>query len=206
MIYHYRKQRACQPNFRQNVTPDPAESCGPYAPASTTGSSGRGQAAQAAEGPGWPLRGGHDTIAMLAVDASGSVAAGCSTNGAIHKVPGRVGDGSIPGGGAYADSEAGACGATGDGDTALRFLPCYQVVESMRLGAAPAEAAAEAVARIARRAPGYVGAVVALDVRGRHGAACHGWPRFQYSLRSAATNGVEVVEIECAGSGTATAR
>jgi isoaspartyl peptidase/L-asparaginase-like protein (Ntn-hydrolase superfamily) len=50
---------------------------------------------------------------MVAVDARGSVAAGSSSNGAIHKVPGRVGDAAVPGGGAYADSEVGGCGATG---------------------------------------------------------------------------------------------
>ena len=42
------------------------------------------------------------------------------------QVPGRVGDAAVPGGGAYADSEVGACGSTGDGDLHLRFLPCYQ--------------------------------------------------------------------------------
>lgn len=34
----------------------------------------------------------------------------------------------MPGGGAYADSDVGACGSTGDGDVHLRFLPCYQVL------------------------------------------------------------------------------
>jgi isoaspartyl peptidase/L-asparaginase-like protein (Ntn-hydrolase superfamily) len=50
---------------------------------------------------------------MVVVDAAGSVAAGASSNGAIHEVPGRVGDAAVPGGGAYADSEVGGCGATG---------------------------------------------------------------------------------------------
>lgn len=37
----------------------------------------------------------------------------------------RVGDGPIAGSSAYADSEVGACGATGDGDIMMRFLPWY---------------------------------------------------------------------------------
>ena len=41
------------------------------------------------------------------------MAPGASSNGAIHKVPGRVGDAAVPGGGAYADSAVGGCGATG---------------------------------------------------------------------------------------------
>lgn len=44
------------------------------------------------------------------------------------QVPGRVGDAAVPGAGAYADSEVGGCGATGDGDVHMRFLPCYQVL------------------------------------------------------------------------------
>lgn len=35
----------------------------------------------------------------------------------------RVGDGPIVGSSAYADDEVGGCGATGDGDTMMRFLP-----------------------------------------------------------------------------------
>ena len=42
-------------------------------------------------------------------------------------MPGRVGDAAVPGGAAYVDDEAGACGATGQGDINLRFLACYQV-------------------------------------------------------------------------------
>jgi N4-(beta-N-acetylglucosaminyl)-L-asparaginase len=53
----------------------------------------------------------------------GRIAAGTSTNGASHKIPGRVGDGPIVGAAAYADDDVGACGATGDGDVMMRFLP-----------------------------------------------------------------------------------
>jgi len=35
----------------------------------------------------------------------------------------RVGDSPIVGSGAYADNEAGAAAATGDGDFLMRFLP-----------------------------------------------------------------------------------
>jgi isoaspartyl peptidase/L-asparaginase-like protein (Ntn-hydrolase superfamily) len=34
-----------------------------------------------------------------------------------------VGDGAIVGASAYADDDVGACGATGDGDVMMRFLP-----------------------------------------------------------------------------------
>lgn len=179
-----------------------------------------------------------------------------TSNRACQQVPGRVGDGSVPGGGAYADSEVGACGATGDGDVHLRFLPCYQVgggragpaqptgalfalrqrgvplgptpwpaslpaelptaamthtlpshpaahshlhspqvVENMRRGMKPRAAAEDAVLRIARRVPSYVGAVFAVDRAGNHGAACYGW-QFKYAYRDARSEVVVVVAVD----------
>lgn len=49
----------------------------------------------------------HDTIGMIVIDKTGNIAAGTSTNGARHKIPGRVGDSPIPGSGGYADNEVG---------------------------------------------------------------------------------------------------
>lgn len=46
------------------------------------------------------------------------------------QVPGRVGDASIPGGGAYAESGVGGCASTGNGDLHIRFLPCHQACRS----------------------------------------------------------------------------
>jgi N4-(beta-N-acetylglucosaminyl)-L-asparaginase len=46
-------------------------------------------------------RHGHDTIGMIAIDSTGSISCGTTTNGASYKVPGRVGDSPIMGAGAY---------------------------------------------------------------------------------------------------------
>lgn len=67
----------------------------------------------------------HDTIGVIAIDKNGHIAAGTSTNGARHKIPGRIGDSPIPGAGAYADQQVGAAAGTGDGDIMMRFLPRY---------------------------------------------------------------------------------
>ena len=71
----------CQPNFRINVSPDAEKSCGPYKPL-----------------PDKPYKQqrfnenvsakSHDTIGMIAINSAGDMAAGTSTNGANHKVPG----------------------------------------------------------------------------------------------------------------------
>ena len=75
---------------------------------------------------------GHDTIGLLSMDATGAIAAGCSTSGVGFKEVGRVGDSPLVGSGLYADNEAGAAAATGLGEEILKFCMSFQVVEFMR--------------------------------------------------------------------------
>ncbi|KAK9291721.1 hypothetical protein L1049_019670 [Liquidambar formosana] len=191
------KENHCQPNFWKNVVP--VDSCGPYHPSDTVGLS-EGTCSKAKLMGAIESRSSHiglhnhDTISMAVIDKMGHIAVGTSTNGATFKIPGRVGDGPIAGSSSYADDEVGACGATGDGDIMMRFLPCYQVVESMRLGMEPKLAAQDAILRIARKFPDFVGAVFAVNKNGMHAGACHGWT-FQYSVKSAEMNDVEVFTV-----------
>ena len=71
---------ACQPNFRINVSPDSTQSCGPYKPAETFSIKKRFNKNVSSKS--------HDTIGMIAIDSKGNLAAGTSTNGASHKIPG----------------------------------------------------------------------------------------------------------------------
>eukprot|EP00163_Fabomonas_tropica_P029498 TRINITY_DN6341_c0_g1_i1.p1 TRINITY_DN6341_c0_g1~~TRINITY_DN6341_c0_g1_i1.p1 ORF type:complete len:131 (+),score=34.27 TRINITY_DN6341_c0_g1_i1:429-821(+) len=111
-----------------------------------------------------------------------------------HSLFVSVGDSPVMGAGAYADSEVGGCGATGDGDTMMRFLPCYQVVQNMRAGMTPTQAAEDAIQRIAKYYPTFQGALVAVNIKGEHGGACNNWT-FQYSLQTPSTNGVQVFSV-----------
>ncbi|KOS22455.1 putative isoaspartyl peptidase/L-asparaginase 3 [Escovopsis weberi] len=166
------RARGCLPNFRAGVVPDPDDpECAAAAPRA------------------------HDTLSLIAIDARGNIAAGTTTNGAAHKIPGRAGDAAIPGSGAYADSDVGACGATGDGDIMMRFLPCYQAVESMRRGMAPRDAARDAVARMAARYPGVRAGLVVVSRDGVHAGAACGW-EFQYAWRGGGMERAEVVVVE----------
>ncbi|KAG6548502.1 hypothetical protein Mapa_009990 [Marchantia paleacea] len=191
------RDKKCQPNFWQNVIPDPRFSCGPYHTRSESSRHSRmlQECGERTAARGSSQKGigptNHDTISMAVIDKSAKVAVGTSTNGATYKIPGRVGDGPIVGASGYADDEVGACGATGDGDIMMRFLPCYQVVESMRLGRSPKHAAKDAIARIKRKFPLFVGAVFAIDRHGVHAGACNGWT-FQYAVQG---HGMEDVEI-----------
>ncbi|KAI1141310.1 asparaginase-domain-containing protein [Hypoxylon sp. FL0543] len=173
----------CQPNYRINVSPDPATSCGPYEPVAVdSGLLGRGRME------------GHDTISLIALHASGAMAAGTSTNGASRKVPGRVGDGPITGSGSYVDGDVGGCGATGDGDVMMRFLPCYQAVENLRLGMSPTQAAEDAVRRMLRKYPDIQSGIVVVSNTGDHGGAGSGWT-FTYAYRGGAMDESVVVSV-----------
>ena len=108
-----------------------------------------------------------------------------------------MGDSPIPGSGAYADGEAGAAAATGDGDVMLRLLPAYAAVEAMRQGLTPALAAQEAVDRVAARYPDFSGAVVALAKDGEFGAGCHGMDSFPFYVADA--DGVREERVTCPG-------
>lgn len=139
----------------------------------------------------------HDTIGMCALDVSGNLAAGASSNGADHKIAGRLGDVPVVGAAVYADSSAGCAAGTGDGDLTQRFLPAYQAVEFMRNGMSPQEACEGAVRRIMRiyNTSFQIG-LVCLSPEGVVGAAAQGWT-FTYALASANT-GNQSVAIQVA--------
>lgn len=134
----------------------------------------------------------HDTIALLVLGADGNIAGGCSTSGWGHKLPGRVGDSPIIGGGLYVDNEVGAAGATGYGENIMRYCGSLLVVEYMRQGLHPQEACLETIRRIARQEPNGANLeinFVALDKKGRHGAAGSG-TGFQYSVTTRSSSRV----------------
>ncbi|XP_074505292.1 N(4)-(beta-N-acetylglucosaminyl)-L-asparaginase isoform X1 [Sebastes fasciatus] len=181
----------CQPNYRKNVFPDPSKSCGPYKPAATVRQNIRGQHANARS---------HDTIGMIVLDQDGHMAAGTSTNGLTHKVPGRVGDSPIVGAGAYADSSAGGAAATGDGDLMMRFLPSYLAVELMRAGADPSAACKTAISRIKRHYSEFFGAIICANTTGHYGAACNkngGLTQFHYMVSNSESNSPVLKSVDC---------
>jgi N4-(beta-N-acetylglucosaminyl)-L-asparaginase len=90
----------------------------------------------------------HDTIGVLALDAAGAIAAGCSTSGLAWKLPGRVGDSPIIGQGLYADPAVGACICTGHGELAAGICASFLAVELLRNNASPADAVRQVLTRI----------------------------------------------------------
>lgn len=181
----------CQPNFRKHVSPPAETSCGPYKPVNELGTqkprniSARSQFLS------------HDTIGMITIHRNGSIAAGTSTNGLLHKIPGRVGDSPIAGAGAYADSTAGAAAATGNGDIMMRFLPSYQAVEYMRMGIDPTLACQKAIGRIQKYHPNFFGALICANKTGHYGVACSKSPNlteFHFMIFNPSTASEKIVD------------
>ncbi len=113
---------------------------------------------------------GADTVGAVAMDSFGNFAAGTSTGGLMHKMPGRIGDSPIIGLGLYADNMAGGCSLTGDGESIMRLALAHRIVSSMCDGESADRAAEEAIAVMARRVGGEAGCIV-LDRQGRVGFA-----------------------------------
>lgn len=184
----------CQPNFWKDVTPDSRKVCGPYKPTKSSRQNKWSMLQQLTNVHN------HDTVGMVVIHKSGQIAAGTSTNGLKHKVPGRVGDSPIVGAGAYADSAAGGAAATGDGDIILRFLPSYQAVEYMRMGDDPTLACQKAISRMKKYYDGYFGAVICANTTGSYGAACTktaSWHQFHFMVYSATEPGPVEKVVDC---------
>jgi N4-(beta-N-acetylglucosaminyl)-L-asparaginase len=88
------------------------------------------------------------TINCNAVGPTGDVCGATSTSGTAWKIPGRSGDSPIIGAGVYVDNEVGAAGSTGRGEANLYNLTPFLIVEEMRRGRHPKDAAMAGLARI----------------------------------------------------------
>src|SRR5258708_1485424 len=120
-----------------------------------------------------PPAGPMGTVNVLALDASGSLAAGVSTSGYPWKYPGRVSDSAIIGAGNYCDNRVGAAACTGRGELAIRGTPARSVLRALAAGADPAQACAVALAETLDLPDEFRSPLQALCLTpdGRHGGA-----------------------------------
>jgi N4-(beta-N-acetylglucosaminyl)-L-asparaginase len=88
------------------------------------------------------------TINCDGINASGEICGVTTTSGLAWKIPGRVGDSPILGAGLYVDGTVGVAGSTGRGEANLFGLSSFLIVEQMRHGKHPKDAALEALRRI----------------------------------------------------------
>jgi len=92
----------------------------------------------------------YGTINCDGINAKGEICGVTTTSGLAWKIPGRAGDSPILGAGLYVDGDVGAAGSTGRGEANLYNLSSYLIVEEMRRGAHPKDAAMAALRRVAK--------------------------------------------------------
>jgi N4-(beta-N-acetylglucosaminyl)-L-asparaginase len=90
----------------------------------------------------------HGTIHCSALDTHGDLGCITTTSGLFYKIAGRVGDSPILGAGLFLDNTVGSAGSTGRGEANLLNLSSFAIVDAMRRGLAPKDAALEACKRI----------------------------------------------------------
>ena len=108
----------------------------------------------------------HGTVGAVAVDRTGTVAAGASTGGIDQMLPGRVGDTPIIGCGVYADNETGAVSMTGWGESIMRVAVAKSICDRLGQGKTAGTAARWVLQKLVTRVNGSAGALV-LTPRGQ---------------------------------------
>jgi len=118
------------------------------------------------------------TINCIAINERGDISGTTTTAGLFHKLAGRVGDSPLIGCGLFVDNEVGAAGSTGLGEECIKINGAHTVVEMMRKGMSPTDAALEACKRVVANYNGNLAKVrkfginfYALNKNGEHGAA-----------------------------------
>jgi N4-(beta-N-acetylglucosaminyl)-L-asparaginase len=116
----------------------------------------------------------HDTMGLVAMDASSNLSGAVTTSGMAFKVHGRVGDSPIIGAGLFVDNEIGAATSSGTGEEVIRICGTHLVVEFMRQGLSPEMACKRAVERIVKRdrakAKTLQVGFLAMNKKGQYGA------------------------------------
>jgi beta-aspartyl-peptidase (threonine type) len=112
------------------------------------------------DGPSQRERAGRETVGSVALDRSGTVAAGASTGGIDCMLPGRVGDTPIIGCGVYADNQSGAVSMTGVGEGIMRLAVAKEICDRLARGTIPATAVRQVLSRLVARIKGAAGCLV----------------------------------------------
>jgi len=102
----------------------------------------------------------HETVGAVALDRSGTLAAGASTGGAGAMLPGRIGDTPLIGSGVYADNESGAVSMTGLGEGIIKAGLAKEICCDLLQGMSPQRATEKALKHLLVRIHGEAGAIV----------------------------------------------
>jgi len=153
----------------------------------------------------------YGTINCDGINAKGEICGVTTTSGLSWKIPGRAGDSPILGAGLYVDGEVGAAGSTGRGEANLFNLCSFMIVEEMRRGAHPKDAALTALERVVKNTvekrllkgngqPNFGLNFYVLNGRGEHA----GVSMYESTYAVCNENGAQTVKTESLFEGRAT--
>ncbi|XP_072389863.1 probable isoaspartyl peptidase/L-asparaginase GA20639 [Diabrotica undecimpunctata] len=112
-----------------------------------------------------------DTVGAVAIDRNGHIAAGTSTGGLTGKMVGRSSDSSKVGCGLYADDRYGGVSVTGHGESIVKVCLSFSIINNIKMGMSPQEAAQTSVNEVIEKFNKQTGAVV-LSKAGDMGVFC----------------------------------
>ncbi|MDQ3168944.1 MAG: N(4)-(beta-N-acetylglucosaminyl)-L-asparaginase [Acidobacteriota bacterium] len=154
----------------------------------------------------------YGTINCDGINAKGEICGVTTTSGLAWKIPGRLGDSPILGAGLYVDGEVGAAGSTGRGEANLYNLASFLIVDQMRQGKHPKDAALEALRRIKantvekrllndRGEPNFNINFYVIDKQGRHAGVSMYAPTKDVSFAVCDENGARLEPMDALLSG-----
>jgi len=117
----------------------------------------------------------HGTVGAVALDRCGHLAAGTSTGGTRHKLPGRVGDSPIIGAGTFANRRY-ALSATGKGELFMQRVATHDIAARAEYLGVPLQQAADRMVReLIGQHDGAPGAVIAISADGENVMSSNGY-------------------------------
>jgi N4-(beta-N-acetylglucosaminyl)-L-asparaginase len=153
----------------------------------------------------------YGTINCDGISAKGEICGVTTTSGLAWKIPGRAGDSPILGAGLYVDGDVGAAGSTGRGEANLYNLCSFVIVDEMRRGAHPKDAALTALKRVAKNTiekrllnskgrPNFGLNFYCLNAKGEYA----GVAMYESTYAVCTENGAQTLKTEALYDGTAT--
>jgi len=84
-----------------------------------------------------------DTVGAVAIDVNGNIAVATSTGGITGKLPGRIGDTPVLGGGTYCNNQFGGVSTTGHGETIMKACLAHDIIKRIEYLGEDAQTATE---------------------------------------------------------------
>lgn len=101
-----------------------------------------------------------DTVGAVAIDQYGNIAVATSTGGITGKLPGRIGDTPVVGGGSYCDNRFGGVSTTGHGEAIMKACLAHDIIKRIEYLKEDAQTATESACnRMTDRFLGTGGAI-----------------------------------------------